>query len=123
MAQRGQVQGIRGAGAADQSVAPSPNTAFDTIPQVAEVRAYFQQRWQPPTSLNQTLEYRLIINPNGSLQQVIPLGQVAGNYIDRTNIPLIGDPFVSAIASGQSAQIRLVLDANGEVKAFLERMN
>jgi hypothetical protein len=101
--------------------APAQNsTAFDTIPQVAEVRQYFQQRWSPPEGLSQTIEYTLVINQNGSIQQILPRGQTAGDYVDRTGIPLVGEPFVSPLKTRQSAKIRLVLSPNGNVQTFLE---
>lgn len=96
------------------------STAFDTIPQVAEVRNYFQQRWQPPEGLNQTLEYSLQLDANGTLKSITPLKQASGDYLDRTGMPLLGDPFVSPLKGRDSAKVRLVLDANGQVKAFLE---
>jgi hypothetical protein len=99
------------------------STAFDTIPQVAEVRNYFQQNWQPPTELTQTLEYRLLLNANGSIQRIVPLGQASENYIDRTSMPLMGEPFVSPTQNGSSPQIRLVLEPTGKVKTFLEYAN
>jgi hypothetical protein len=95
-------------------------TAFDTIPQVAEVRTYFQQRWKPPEGLSQTLEYRLVLDTNGSVQSVTPLKQVSGEFIDRTGIPLVGESFVSPLQTGQSAKIRLVLSPDGKVQTFLE---
>jgi len=98
-------------------------TAFDTIPQVAEARNFFQQRWQPPEGLTQTLEYTLMVNPNGTLQRIIPLGQASGDYIDRTGIPLVGEPFISPISGGRTARIRLVLSPDGKVRTFLEGVN
>ena len=107
--------------AGDRSAsAEQTGTAFDTIPQVAEARRYFQQRWNPPQGLTQTLEYTLLVGANGSIQRTIPLGQAAGDYVDRTGIPLTGEPFVSALNRGQSAKIRLVLSPDGSVKTFLE---
>lgn len=110
----------------NQMAASAPgttSTAFDVIPQVAEVRAYFQGQWQVPEGLSQTLEYSLVLNPNGSIQRIFPLGQAAGNYIDRTGMPLIGEPFVSPIADGKQPRIRLVLKPDGKVQTFLESMN
>ncbi|MFM7448842.1 MAG: DUF4335 domain-containing protein [Leptolyngbyaceae cyanobacterium] len=95
-------------------------TAFDTIPQVAEARRYFQQRWQVPNGLTQTLEYRLSVNPDGTVQRIIPLGQAAGDFIDRTAIPLVGEPLVAPIASGKGIQLRLVFNPDGSVQTFLE---
>jgi hypothetical protein len=99
------------------------STIFDTIPQVAEVRKYFQQHWQPPDGLKETLEYRLLLNTDGSLQRIVPLGQAAATYIDRTSMPLMGEPFVSAVAGGRNPQIRLVLQPDGKVQTFLEYAN
>ncbi len=98
-------------------------TAFDTIPQVAEARAYFEQRWQPPNTLTQTLEYRLLLNPDGSIRQIIPLGEAAGAFIDRTAMPLVGDPFVSPIEGDRTPMLRLVLGIDGKVQVFLESLN
>jgi hypothetical protein len=102
------------------SQAEQAGTAFDTIPQVAEARQYFQQRWTPPQGLTQTLEYTLVVGANGSIQRTVPLGQAAGDYVDRTGMPLTGEPFVSAIKSGRNPKIRLVLSPDGTVKTFLE---
>lgn len=99
------------------------STAFDTIPQVAEIRGYFQERWQPPAELTQTLEYRLLLSADGSLQRIVPLGQASANFIDRTNMPLMGEPFVSATSDGSTPQIRLVLKPDGRVQSFLEYAN
>ena len=100
---------------------PTSGTAFDAIPQVAEVRNYFQQKWQPPQELSQTLEYSLVLNANGSIQRIVPLGVAAETFIDRTNMPLMNEPFVSPIANGGNPQIRLVLGQDGKVQTFLER--
>jgi hypothetical protein len=100
-----------------------PGTAFDTIPQVAEARTYFQQQWQPPEGLSQTLEYRLTVSADGTIEQITPLGQAAGDYVDRSSIPLIGEPFVSALEAGRNAEIRLVLSPDGRVRTFLESLN
>jgi hypothetical protein len=103
--------------------AAARGTAFDSIPQIAEVRGYFQERWQPPEGLTQTLEYRLVLNSDGSIQQITPLGQAAGTYVDRTNMPLIGERFVSPVEGGQTPQIRLVLRPDGGVQTFADPAN
>ncbi len=95
-------------------------TAFDTVPQVAQVRQYFQARWTPPDSLEDTLEYRLTLAPDGSLQEVTPLGQASEVYLDRTSIPLRGEAFISPSPDGDAARIRLVLSPDGTVQTFAE---
>jgi hypothetical protein len=107
----------------DTTQTVATGTAFDVIQQVSEVRSYFEQRWTPPKGLNQVLEYHLLLGNNGSLQQISPLGEAAGQYLDRTNMPLVGERFVSPVSGGKNAKIRLVLGPDGKVMAFLESKN
>lgn len=101
----------------------STRTASSTIPQVAEARTFFQQRWQPPSSLKQTLEYSLLLDVDGTIQRIEPLGQAARTYIDETGMPLIGERFVSPIRDGQTPRIRLVLAPDGKVQVFREEIS
>ncbi|MFM1843255.1 MAG: hypothetical protein RLZZ490_1997 [Cyanobacteriota bacterium] len=108
-------------------VAPSPRplpprseNLLDTIPQVAEVRQFYQRQWQPTESQTQTLEYRLKISPDGQVQKTVPLGKAASLYLAQLPLPNVGEPLVSPLATDQEETIRLVLTPMGEVKAFLE---
>ncbi|HBL61107.1 MAG TPA: hypothetical protein DDZ80_22550, partial [Cyanobacteria bacterium UBA8803] len=96
---------------------------FDIIPQVAEARNYLQQRWQPPADLTSKLEYSVWLNSDGSIERILPLGQAAQTYIDRTNIPLVGKQFVSPIEGGAKPRIRVVLSPDGQVETLLEGVN
>ena len=96
------------------------NTLFDTIPQVSEARTYFEERWKPPEGMEQTLEYSVLIDENGSIQSIVPMGKAAADYIEKTNMPLAGEPFVSAVSNGKNPKIRVVLRPNGRVQTFLE---
>lgn len=91
--------------------------------QADEVKTYFQQKWQPPEGLTQTLEYRLLLNSDGSLQRILPLGDASANFLDRTNMPLLGEPFVSPTTDDKKPQIRVVLEPDGKVQTFLEYAN
>ena len=93
---------------------------LDTIPQVAEARQYFQERWQPPNDLTQTLEYQLLIKPDGSLDQSIPLGKAATLYLAKLPLPAQGTPFLSPLSTADEQTLRLVLSPNGRVRTFLE---
>lgn len=113
----------------NQSPASSPSgvaptgqdqNLLDTIPQVAEVRKYYQRSWQPPEDLQQTLEYRLAINTNGALKQTTPLGKAASLYLARLPQPSPQTPFVSPLSIKGDQVIRLVLSPNGSVRTFLE---
>ncbi|HAX78301.1 MAG TPA: hypothetical protein DCY88_21385 [Cyanobacteria bacterium UBA11372] len=98
-------------------------SAFAPIPQVGEVERYFRQRWQPPSTLTQDIEYTLSLNPDGSIKSVTPRGQTAEIYLDRTEMPLVGEPFVSPIEGGRNTTIILVLSKDGKVQAFLGPSN
>lgn len=105
---------------AARAMPEASGTVFDVIPQVAEVRTYFEERWQPPEGLSTDLQYSITLNPDGSVQRVEPLGQASATYVDRTSIPLSGEPFVSTVEDGSAPRIRLVLSPDGEVQTFLE---
>jgi Domain of unknown function (DUF4335) len=103
--------------------APQQPTLFDTVPQVAEVRDYVVSRWQPTPPPPKTLEYRVKINSNGSLDNVEPLGVSAQQYLDKVPLPSGQDPFVSRVGSGPTPNVRLVLHPDGTVQTFLDNVN
>ncbi|HEY9908638.1 MAG TPA: DUF4335 domain-containing protein, partial [Thermosynechococcaceae cyanobacterium] len=70
-------------------------SAFDIIPQVAEVKRYFVQNWSPPKDLTQTLEYVVSVDASGTVQAVSPLGGPSQTYLPKTGIPKVGEPLVS----------------------------
>ncbi len=92
--------------------APSNSSQADAV------GSYVRSRWKPPEALIEQIEYRLVVAPNGTVQEIQPLGEVAGKFLDRTPIPVRG----SAIAPASKAQsvIRLVLRPDGSVLAFKE---
>jgi hypothetical protein len=96
-----------------QANSPNPQT-------LTEVKAYFQQQWQPPEQLTQAIQYRLLINQDGSMAQITPMGSLSGVYLDRTNMPLMGEKFVSPFTSAPQTTIRLVLLPDGKVDVFQE---
>jgi hypothetical protein len=102
----------------DSQIATNRNTAFDSVPQIAEVRDYFSRTWEPPTELTQTLEYRLVLNTDGTIQRIIPLGEASERFVDRTSMPLMGDPFVTPLQDIPQLQVRLVLSPDGRVQTF-----
>jgi hypothetical protein len=94
--------------------------AVDRLPQLVEIKDYFQKRWQPPKELTQAIEYRLMLNNNGSIKSIIPLGKTAEIYIDRTNIPLMGESFISPFQKEETPIVRLIFSPDGTVKTFQE---
>jgi hypothetical protein len=81
------------------------------------VQVYFQDSWQPIANVTIPLQYRLSLATDGSLRQIEPVGPVAGTSIDRTGIPLLGEPFIPP--SDQTQPILLILNPDGNVEAFL----
>jgi hypothetical protein len=92
-----------------------------TTAQLTEARNYLRAHWRPPSNLTQTLEYILTLNADGSITRILPLAEVAGDYLDRTGIPLLGEPFVSPIDGGVKSTIRAVFEPDGNVQVLLVR--
>jgi hypothetical protein len=105
---------------APASKTATQQTLFDTIPQVAEVRDYVANRWQPAAPPPKTLEYRVTLNGNGSLAKVEPLGVSAQQYLNQVPLPKGTSAFVSPAAAGTRPSIRLLLRQDGTVQTFLD---
>ncbi len=85
-----------------------------------EVETYFQSKWQPPENLTQSIEYRLVLNGDGSLSRITPVGQIASIFIDQTPMPLIGEIITSGFTQVSPLTIRLILSPSGNVETFAE---
>ncbi|BAU12796.1 hypothetical protein LEP3755_33270 [Leptolyngbya sp. NIES-3755] len=107
------------AAASLQANAPRPVPAGTTIPQVAEVRAYFQKNWKPPQGMTEDIEYRLTLKPDGTIDRIEPLGQEAIRLLD-ASFPVTGQEFVTPIKGNGTPVIRLRLTPKGVVQTFLE---
>lgn len=94
--------------------------ALVNTPQLREVKDYFVKHWEPPSGLTQTLQYSIVLDVDGSIQRIEPLGKAARTYVDRSGMPLIGEPFVSANSQGTTPRIRVVLSPDGKVQTFVE---
>ncbi|NJO21382.1 MAG: hypothetical protein HC838_16955 [Spirulinaceae cyanobacterium RM2_2_10] len=73
--------------------------------------------------MSSSLEYRLWLNRDGSLQRIAPVSSGAATFLDRTQMPLLGEPFVSPLSGSGTPQVRLILGADGTVRASLEALN
>jgi len=93
-------------------------TAFDTTPQIAEARAYLKKRWKAPSGLKDSLQYSVTVDVDGTVQRILPLGNLASTYVDKSGMPEIGSHFVSANKNGQTSEIRVLLSPDGTVKTF-----
>jgi hypothetical protein len=102
-----------------QQLATASSTEIDPA-QLTQARDFLQKRWQPPTGLKQTLEYSLIVGVDGTIERIFPLGKAARDFVDRSGMPLIGEPFVSPNRNGQILRMRAVLNPDGKVQTFAE---
>ena len=87
---------------------------------ITQATNYFQEKWQPPDELKQSLEYRLLVDANGKIKKVIPIGKASAMYLNRTKIPLQQEAFIDPLPDRNQIVIRLLLNPDGEVAAFLE---
>lgn len=90
---------------------------------IAEVRNYFKKGWKPPSNLKASLQYSLVLNADGTIQQILPLSNAAGEYINNTNLPLPGNSLVSPAEEGSKTGVLLEFKPDGKVKASLEEVN
>lgn len=72
-----------------------------------------RDRWSPPTDLEQTLTYTLVVAADGTLIEVIPADAVAAEYRDRTGIPAVG---TVGLPAGDLQRILLLFKPNGDVE-------
>lgn len=107
---------------APESSAPARETdaLFNEPPQLAEAKAYFQENWQPPPDFEETLQYILHLNSDGSIERIVPLGVASKKQIELSGVPLNGKPFVSPLPDGETLRIRVVLEPEGRVQTFRE---
>ncbi|MEN9206940.1 MAG: hypothetical protein Q6L50_08250 [Gloeomargarita sp. GMQP_bins_120] len=98
---------------------PQSVTPTTPPPELQGVQRYFQQRWQPPDTLQQPLSYRLVITPTGVLSRIVPLSPEAGLFLDQTPMPLVGETFMGFLP--RTAQLQVVLEPSGQVRVQFER--
>lgn len=92
---------------------PAPN-------QLQQVTAYFEDKWQPPADLKQSLEYRIDLNQDGSIKRVIPIGKASSLYLSQTKIPVRGEAFIAPLNKTDSLTIRLLFNPDGGIQTFNE---
>lgn len=84
-----------------------------------QAEKYFDDRWQPPETLTETLEYRLTFDEGGSIKTIFPIGKAAELYQSELSFLAPGQPIVSPAQKSEQI-MRLVLDADGTVQTFIE---
>ncbi|MBW4493783.1 MAG: DUF4335 domain-containing protein [Oscillatoria princeps RMCB-10] len=109
-----------GAGETREPAESQSESSAQPVPQLAEARNYFAQRWRPPLGLKQPLEYTISVNADGSVGQIIPRGQASYQFLESTGMPVMNQPFVSPVRGGEPVRIRVLLKPNGAVQTLVE---
>lgn len=100
----------------------TPTEIPDQVPlsPTQKVQAYFQERWQPPQGLQEKLEYRLIFDSQGRIEQMIPIGRVSQYYLTQVKPPRQVIVLSNETITTEIIQIRLILTPQGLVQTFAE---
>ena len=109
-----------GAGEKGKPAESQTGTTSQEMPQLAEARNYFAQRWRPPLGLKEPLEYTISVNADGSVGQISPRGQASYQFVESAGMPVMNEPFVSAVKGGEPVRIRVLLKPDGVVQTLVE---
>ncbi len=108
-------------GATPGSSARGGAAAIATLPQTNEIKQYFQSRWKPIAGVTSPLDYQVQLGADGAIKRVLPLGKAAQDNVEKSGIPL-NEVIVSPLTRGKAATLRLILNPNGTVETFLEKI-
>jgi hypothetical protein len=104
-------------------IAPAAPARVPVLPsniQSQDVQRFFERNWQAPATMTGDAEYRIQIAADGTRQAVEPLTDAARLNIDRTGLPLDGEPFVSANPNSRPSVVHVVVGKTGGIRVFLE---
>ena len=107
---------------ASSTEAPDKKTNTNKSAIATEVRNYFKGGWKAPANLTEDLRYSVLLNADGTIDQIMPLSNAATQYIDSTNIPRPGQSLALPVEGGSKTDILLVFSPNGSVTASLEEV-
>lgn len=106
------------------SAPPAPQvTVAKPLPannQSRAVQSYLQSQWKPPATIQQPLQYRLSISPEGNLSSLEPLSPTAQLYVNDANLPSVGAAIGGAADTVQSTMV-VTLTPSGQVNVAIEK--
>lgn len=85
-----------------------------------ELARYFQQRWRRSPHPTQPLQYRLVFNAQGSLQEVIPFGQEAVDHMQYVGLPHLDESVGGLLFFKQNLQVLVIFKPDGDVEVIPE---
>ncbi len=84
------------------------------------VQSYLQSNWKPPAAVQQPLQYRLSISPEGKLASVEALSPTAQLYVTDAKLPPVGSAINGAADKVQSTMV-VTLTPSGQVNVAIEK--
>ncbi len=92
------------------------NQAAARSRRLAAIKKQVQKRWKPQPQLASQLQYRLLLDTKGAIQQVVPIGQVAATYLADLNLAPADEPTAKRTVSG--FEVTLTLNPDGTVEVL-----
>jgi len=103
---------------------PSPQvTVAKPLPsnnQSRAVQSYLQSQWKAPAAIQQPLQYRLSVSPEGKLASVEALSPTAQLYVNDAQLPAVGSAISGAADTVQSTMV-VTLTPSGQVNVAIEK--
>ena len=84
------------------------------------VQTYLQSQWKPPAAIQQPLQYRLSVSPEGKLASVEALSPTAQLYVNDAKLPQVGAAISGAADTVQSTMV-VTLTPSGQVNVAVEK--
>ena len=91
------------------------NQAAALSRRLAAIKKQVQKRWKPQPQLASQLQYRLLLDTKGAIQQVVPIGQVAATYLADLKLAPAAEPTAKRTVPGFEVTVTLSPDGTVEV--------
>ncbi len=102
----------------NQSAVFGPNPADN--PALLETKRYFQGKWKANPNQPNSLQYVVQVNGNGTVRSVEAQGEAANSYLQQTKLIKTGQKLISPGSGSSDQKIRVLLEPDGNVDAFIE---
>jgi hypothetical protein len=107
--------------AADFTKAAARAQESPSLDLAQEVKTAFSQSWKAPADLTETVQYRVEVAADGTLQSITPFNTPARTRSDLTaKLPAVGTKLTAPLKGGSGVALQVFLEPNGEVRALSE---
>ncbi|MEM9138067.1 MAG: hypothetical protein AAGB01_12085, partial [Cyanobacteria bacterium P01_F01_bin.42] len=98
--------------------ARSPETtpsSRERIPAASAVLEFFQARWQGQDNLAQSLSYRIVVQPRGTVSSVTPKDDVSSVQMQQAPLPAVGSTIAPSFEGPNLVELEVTLYPDGTV--------